>query len=254
MHPLRLQYEMFSNANPMMAPVAAWAERVRNARRPVAADNPFLALQENLSRQIVAAWEAWRTANEDFCERLFTTIYGQKAFQTAMGIDTTDQRPLRRPAENLLHQELMNKRIAELKSRMSSGGLREATIRALLFVGMGRAAIDERGFEALRRIREKYTDATLAEFKAIVRDQFYMLLLDPEGALAAIPAMLPPEADTRRKALALIEEVLSARGKLSAEDRERLQRVTGLFSKDDRLAVARNRAAAAERETASKAS
>src|SRR5262249_48374502 len=29
LHPLRLQYEMFSNANPMMAPVAGWAERVR---------------------------------------------------------------------------------------------------------------------------------------------------------------------------------------------------------------------------------
>src|SRR5262249_43411604 len=50
--PLRLQYELFSNANPMMAPVAAMAEQVRNNRRPVAADNPFIAMQENASRQI----------------------------------------------------------------------------------------------------------------------------------------------------------------------------------------------------------
>jgi pimeloyl-ACP methyl ester carboxylesterase len=255
MHPLRLQYEMFSNANPMMAPVAAWAERIRNDRRPAAADNPFLAMQENLSRQIVAGWEAWRTATEDFCERLFTTVYGQKPFQAAMGIDTADQRPLRRPPKNPLHHELMNKRIAELKSRISSGGLREATIRALVFAGMGRAAVDERGFEALRRIREKYGEISLAEFKATVRDQFYMLLLDPEGALAAIPAMLPPETDTRRKALDLIEEVLSARGALSAEDRERLQRVNRLFSKDDRLAVVRSRPPASEAmDTTSKAS
>jgi hypothetical protein len=212
-------------------------------------------MQENLSRQIVAGWEAWRTATEDFCERLFTTVYGQKAFQAAMGIDTADQRPLRRPPKNPLHHELMNKRIAELKSRISSGGLREATIRALVFAGMGRAAVDERGFEALRRIREKYGEISLAEFKATVRDQFYMLLLDPEGALAAIPAMLPPETDTRRKALDLIEEVLSARGALSAEDRERLQRVNRLFSKDDRLAVVRSRPPASEAmDTTSKAS
>src|SRR5437660_1720491 len=59
LHPLRLQYEFFSNANPMMAPVAAWAEQVRKDRRPAAADNPFLALQENASRQIVAALDAW---------------------------------------------------------------------------------------------------------------------------------------------------------------------------------------------------
>src|SRR4029450_13476406 len=33
LHPLRLQYEFFSNANPMMAPVAAWAEQVSKDRR-----------------------------------------------------------------------------------------------------------------------------------------------------------------------------------------------------------------------------
>src|SRR5512132_571152 len=45
MHPLRLQYEIFSNANPFMAPVAAMAEEVRKNRKPVASDNPFVAMQ-----------------------------------------------------------------------------------------------------------------------------------------------------------------------------------------------------------------
>src|SRR5262249_29908124 len=156
LHPLRLQYEMFSNANPMMAPIAGWAEQVRGQRRPAAADNPFIAMQENISRQIVAGLDAWRVATEDFSERVFTAVYGQKPFQAAMGIDPASKRPLRRAAKSELHRELVNKRIAELKSRISTGGLREATIRAMLFAGMGRAGVDERGFEALRRIREKY--------------------------------------------------------------------------------------------------
>ncbi len=46
LHPLRLQYEFFSNANPWMAPLAMMAEQVRHNRRPAAADNPFLAMQE----------------------------------------------------------------------------------------------------------------------------------------------------------------------------------------------------------------
>jgi hypothetical protein len=240
----------------MMAPVGAWAERVRQGRRPAAADNPFIAMQENVSRQVVAGWEAWRTATENFCERLFTTVYGWKPLQAAMGVDAADSRSLRRPSKNPLHGELINKRIAELKSHISSGGLREATIRALLFAGMGRGAVDERGFEALRQIREKYTDVSLAEFKATVREQFYILLLDPEGAMSAIPSMLPPEPETRRKSLELIQQVLSARGELSADDRERLQRVSRLFSKDDRLAVVRSRSApsAAAGDTTSKAS
>ena len=39
-HPLRLQFELFSNANPAVRPLARWAERVRKHRRPAAADNP----------------------------------------------------------------------------------------------------------------------------------------------------------------------------------------------------------------------
>jgi pimeloyl-ACP methyl ester carboxylesterase len=239
LHPLRLQYEMFSNANPMMAPVASWAEQVRNQRRSASADNPFIAMQENMSRQIVAGLDAWRVATEDFSERLFMTVYGSKPFQAAMGIDPANDQPLCRAPKSALHREHMNKRIAELKTRISTGGLREATIRGLIFAGLGRAAVDERGFEALRRIREKYTDISLTEFKAIVREQFYMLLLDTEGALSAIPSMLPPEPEIRQKALDLIKEVLSARGELSADDRERLQRVGRLFGKEDRLAVVR---------------
>jgi pimeloyl-ACP methyl ester carboxylesterase len=240
LHPLRLQYEMLSNANPMMAPIAGWAEQVRSQRRPAAADNPFIAMQENISRQIVAGLDAWRTATEDFSERLFMAVYGQKPFQAAMGIDPESDRPLRRAPKSALHRELMNKRIAELKSRISTGGPREAIIRALLFAGMGRAGVDERGFEALRRIREQYTDISLTQFKAIAREQFYMLLLDTEGALAAIPSMLPHEPEIRQKALDMIKDVLSARGELSADDRERLQRVGRILAKEDRLAVVRS--------------
>src|SRR5262252_952523 len=38
MHPLRVQYEIFSDANPFMAPVAAMAEEIRKNRKPVASD------------------------------------------------------------------------------------------------------------------------------------------------------------------------------------------------------------------------
>ena len=253
LHPLRLQYEMFSNANPMMALVSGWAEQVRNRRRPASADNPFVAMQENVSNQIVAGLDAWRVAAESFSERLFMAVYGSQPFQAAMGINPANDQPLRRAPKSALHYELINKRIGELKSQISTGGPREAIIRALIFAGMGRGAVDERGFEALRRIREKYTDLTLTKFKAIVREQFYMLLLDTEGALSAIPSMLPAEPENRQKAFDLVKEVLSARGELSADDRERLQRVSRLFGKEDRLTVVRNQSAAA-RGTTSKAS
>src|SRR3954449_2554387 len=87
LHPLRLQYELFSNANPVMAPVAALSEHVRKTRKPVSASNPFVALQENVSRQIVATLDAWREANETLAERTFLALYGLPAVQAAVGVD-----------------------------------------------------------------------------------------------------------------------------------------------------------------------
>jgi pimeloyl-ACP methyl ester carboxylesterase len=233
LHPLRLQYELFSNANPMMAPVAAVAEQVRNNRRPVAADNALVVMQENASRQIVAALDAWRQASETFAERCFFMVYGSPTLQAAAGIDPAGTRPLRKAGKSPLHHELLQKRIAELKAGISVGGLREAIIRALLYVGTGRAAVDERGFEALRRIRRAHGDMPLSAFKALVREQFYLLVLDTEAALAALPSMLPDNGEVRRKAFDLIKQIMSARGPLSDEDNKRMQRVASAFGLDE---------------------
>ena len=65
---------------------------------------------------------------------------------------------------------------------------------------------------------------TLAQFKATAREQFFLLLLEPEAALAAIPKMLPADIAERRKGLAAIRNVLSAGGEISGEAAERLQR------------------------------
>jgi hypothetical protein len=229
LHPLRVQYELFSNANPLMAPIEGMADEVRKNRRPVAADNPFIALQENVSKQIVAALDGWRDFIEAASERTFLTVYGSPALQAAVGIDPADARPLRKPPKNRLYQELVQKRIAELKSHIPLGGVREATVRALIYVGLGRGSVDERGFETVRRLRGKYGEITLSEFKTLVRDQYFMLLIDEDASLAAIPSMLPSDTATRSKAFDLIKEVMAAVGKLSPEDEKRLREIGRLF-------------------------
>jgi pimeloyl-ACP methyl ester carboxylesterase len=237
LHPLRLQYEFFSNANPLMARVATLAEQVRKDRKPSEANNPLVAMQENASRQIVAGLDGWRDMTEALAERTFLTIYGLPSLQAAVGLDPAATRPLRQAAKSPLHQELLQKRIAELKSRIPIGGLREAVIRGLLYAGMTRAAIDERGFELTRRIRQAHGDIPLSDFKALVREQFNMLLIDQEGALRAIPAMLPSDAEERRKAFDLIKQVLGARGEMSPEDEKRMSEVARLFDVDDKRSV-----------------
>ena len=234
LHPLRIGYDLFSNANPMMAWVGTMADQARKDRRPVSPDNPYLEAQEEISRQIVAALDGWREMSEAVAERTFLTIYGSPVLQAAVGMEQDEKRPPRKASKSLLHADLLEKRIAELRSRVSVGGLREATIRALLYVGMSRAAVDERGFETVRRIRQSHGGMPLSVFKALVREQFNILLVDTEAALDAIPSMLPAEAETRRQAFDLIRTTLSARGELSLEDRKRMDRIASLFGIDKR--------------------
>ncbi len=186
----KLQYEAFADTNPLMPQLAKAAEQVRENRKPVASDNPFIAAQEAVSEQIVKSLDAWRETTEKFSESMFLAIYGSPVLQAAVGVNTEATRP-RRPGKSLMHRELMEKRIAELKSQIDKGGLAECCIRGLLYAGAPRGGVDERAVEALRRIR--VTDAgsrfTLAQFKAMAREQFFMLLLDREATLAAIPKL-----------------------------------------------------------------
>jgi Protein of unknown function (DUF3141) len=216
LHPLRVGYELFSNANPMMAWVGTMADQVRHGRRPVSPDNPYLKAQEEMSRRIVTALDGWREMSEAVAERTFLTIYGLPVLQAAVGIEQDAKRAPRKASRSFLHPDLLEKRIAELKSRVTDGGMREATIRALIYAGMSRAAVDERGFETVRRIRQSNGGMPLSVFKALVREQFNILLVDTEAALKAIPSMLPPEVEKRRQAFDLIGTISErARGAYS---------------------------------------
>lgn len=236
LHPLRVPYELLSDANPMMAmlrPIMDWAREHRSAASP---DNPFIIWQENMSKQVIAALDAWRDWRDRFAEQVFFTIYGLPALQAALGIDPASTLPLRRPAKDALHQELLRTRIAELKARVSAGGLLAASVRAVVYAGKYRGAVDERGFEIVRRLRHDPNLApsvSLAEFKALLREQFYLLLIDQEAALRAIPTMLPEDAATRQQALDIVKRVLTACGPLDDEDQARLARITRLFSLGD---------------------
>jgi Protein of unknown function (DUF3141) len=240
LHPMRLQYMLFSDANPFMATIDVMARQVRESRRPAGADNPFVPLQEMISDQIVAALDAWRDMRDTAGERLFLSIYGSPVLQAALGIDPADTRPLRRAGKSTLHRELVRDGIDQLKARMAVGGVREGFLRTLFYVAMPRAAVDERGLAALRRIRAANYGAqpmTLAEFKAMAREQFFMLLIDQEAAIGALPALLPENPDTRRALFGTLRQILSARGEIAGEVADRLRRIAGYYGVDPARAL-----------------
>ena len=91
--------------------------------------------------------------------------------QKALGVDTASSQRPRKAEKSLLHRELMEPRIAELRAAMTRGGLRERWSGRCSMWGCARNAVDERGFEAIRRMRraQDHRQMTLEEFKAMIR-------------------------------------------------------------------------------------
>jgi hypothetical protein len=234
LHPLRIQYEALSGDNPVTRAIAKAAAIAREHRKPAAADNPFVVFQEISSKNIIGALDAWRDAHESLSEAIFLAVYGSPALQLAVGINPQSI-PSRKREMTEDNRKRLAARIAELKSRIGSGGLRECAIRGLLYIGMARGMVDERGVETLRRARalESGPRLTLAQFKTMVREQFFMLLLDQDATLGAIPKLLPKNAEPRRAAFAVMREVVSASAEVSGESAQRLHRVAELFGVTD---------------------
>ena len=69
-----------------------------------------------------------------------------------------------------------------------------------------------------------------------MREQYFSLVLDPEGALAAIPKMLPADAAKRKRILEAIRRTADAAGTAAGEGAARLAKLEKLFAAGARAA------------------
>jgi len=231
LHPLRLSYELLSDQNPLMRPLDSAAEQVRNNRRQVAEGNVFLQWEKMFSDYMTTSLNAFTDWRDQMTEQVFFGIYSQPWLQALLGLRASDGPPREHPGRDLDHAALVQRRIEELRAKMDTGGPREAAMRALLYVGMAERAADERGFEMLRRIRQKHgAQKPLAEFKQDLREQYLMLLLDEGRALEAIPMMLNGHEKEALLLLDYLREITTARGELSEEGQRRLKKMEQLFA------------------------
>jgi pimeloyl-ACP methyl ester carboxylesterase len=232
-HPNRLRFEMFADENPFMRPVADWAKTARENRRPVSPDNPFLAFEHMVSEMIVGGLEMWGKARDAATEAFFFNTYGSPIVQAMVGLRADEISVSRRIGRDVARQAAANQATAQLERRIDQGGLIEAAVRALIYVRLPEGKVDERGFAALKQISAELPAAKrvgFVRFKEIVKEQYLLLLLDAERAIAALPKLLPSNRRQCEEALALVRRVLAARGPLLEEGRRRLERIEAMFA------------------------
>ena len=233
LHPNRVRFALFSDQNPLMQPVKALAETVRAARRPVASDNPLLAVEQAASAWISTWLKAYGTARDMLTEQFFLTTYSAPLLQALLGLGTEEEPARRRAEHDLLRETTAARRRAEIEARFETGGLAEAVIRALIYVVLPERSADERGFTVLQEIRQAQPEErrlSQPALKELFAEQFLIIRTDPERAIRAIPAMLPDEAEPRRAGLAVLRRVVDARGIVPPEVGRRLARVEALFA------------------------
>lgn len=229
-NPAELPLLLFSEKNPLMRQVGEWAEQVRRNRHPAASNNPLVAMQAQFSDAMVQMLEQFGKMKDRSYEQIFLGIYSSPLLQAMLGLRAGDEPPRRHPGTEPERLAFIEKRIGEIKARVAEGGALEAGIRSLVFIGMAGPGADERAFNVMRQIRGNHGQLTLPEFKQVLREQFFALLLDREAALAAIPQMLPADVAARSRMLDTIRRIVGAAGELDEERASRLEQVESLFA------------------------
>jgi len=235
LHPLRLSYEMMSDANPWMALVAPLAEQVRAQRQPAAADNLFLKAQNDWSAAIVAALDFWRDVRDAGVEQTFMAVYGSPLVQNLAGLGGREGPVRKHPGVHPEHRQFMAERVDELRRHIGEGGLREACVRLLLYVSQSQGGVDTRAFDLIRELRSGLgsglNSATpLPAFKELVRDQALMLMLDTPKAIQSIPRMLAAvDPKAIRTALVEMAAVVTAGAPLNAASAARWDEMRRIF-------------------------
>jgi hypothetical protein len=205
---------------------------VHRDRRPVAPDNPVLALERKAATRIEQFLDRYRDTRDRATARLFNAIYGSPGLQAAVGLrSATAAAAAVRPRDEAF-EALVAQKIAALHARIDQGGLREAAVRMILYAGGDEPRADIRGFRMAEQVRDRHLAGEPLpgpQRRELFKEQFFLLLLDEAGALAALPRMLRSDRE-RAAALEMVRQVLSARGEPSAERRARLARVEEILN------------------------
>jgi pimeloyl-ACP methyl ester carboxylesterase len=236
--PLRLQYAMFSDKNPMMRFLPQLADKAWAERKAPAPDNPYVKMQEQVSNGITEALETFGRLRDQTQEAIFHAIYGSPWLQAWLGTPPKGTRPRPKPGVAPDQLAAIGERIEQLLATMEDGGPLEAVVRSLVYIAKGQKSVDARSFEVLRRTLKEYPNITMAHYKAVVREQWAILTLDEAAALKALPKLLPSDVAKRRAMFEKIKEIRTAAGELEGEAKRRFEEVRRLFNLEARPAAA----------------
>ena len=229
LQPLRSQYRLLSDENPFMWPFQLLAPMVAKHRRPVADDNPFLTAEKHFSDSVVTVLDHYRDLRDRMQEMLFKAIYGPKALGAFMyneeDLEIAKFAPIVRSKRE---QAELDSAIERVKGRMEEGGFAEGWARIVATLMLGAGGINELELETGRKVREqhpKLRQLSINERKRLLKEQSYMVQLDPDRAIESLASLLPT-LEERREAWNMAKDIALGDGVIDAKQQVVLDRLS----------------------------
>ncbi len=209
-HPLRVSRYIFSDSNPMVWPLKAWAPEVKKQRRPVTPDNPFLALEKFFARSMEIGLDYYRDMRDMSQEYWFKSIY-ENPWMKMLFKDSA-------PEKTNWKEALEKNPIVEDKNPdphfrdMGKGGFIAGLVRIVLALAITDRSMDHTELAAAEEMVLNYQPSKRikrADYIQMVREQSRILQTDPDQAIATLPKLIKTSKD-RQRAMAAAQKIVFA--------------------------------------------
>ncbi|MEX8520121.1 MAG: DUF3141 domain-containing protein [Leptothrix sp. (in: b-proteobacteria)] len=204
LHPLRHQRQTLSDAHPAAAPLAAWAEQIREDRHALPADHPGLQVEHTASAWIETSLNLFRDLRDQTVVNFTRLTFGPMG----VGAWLPPEPPDEQVAVTRAQTELERVR-SEVLPHIGEGGFPQAVCRIVMAAMVRSGSFERRSLRLVQRLAERRmrpADGSPArpmfDWRQGVREEARISAVAPIEALNALAQMLPDPA-ARQRALAI---------------------------------------------------
>ncbi len=225
---MRLQRALQSDRNPLMLPLEAMAEQVRQNRQAADADNPFRQLEHFGANLVTQWWDGVRDLQNAMIETSFHLLWA------APPVEALGERMSRRisdaPQEDL--RSLVQ--VQDALDRIDQGGFAEGVLRMLILLAQSRKEVRRSRLERSNRMlmsTEPFASMNPKHRTRMIHRESLIVGFEPDAAITALPRLLKDPGE-RRRALDLCLEIAGPREEMSAETQAMMARLTQVLGEE----------------------
>jgi pimeloyl-ACP methyl ester carboxylesterase len=229
LHPLRVNKYIFSERiNPYMSIFNLLTPAVKRNRRPVSPENPFTAIEKNVSDSIVTLLNSYQENRDHFTEALFFAIYENPWMKIMFPTTSLEKKAGgQRQTEKRQTAASIRDEKRHWRSLLVEGGYEEGIIRIIMALEDSDHAIDRDALYADERLlasSERFKQLDRRTFLHMAGEQARILQVDENAALKALGKLIATPGE-RQAAMALVQKIVSAGPDMTREQEKVLSKI-----------------------------